>query len=323
MNGVVVVVESRAGVVRDVTFELLSAARTLAEQGAGPVRVYLAGPRPSELAEALRREGVDEIVAVEMPAEHFEARLQSTALEAVINELQPAVVLAGHTVDSMGFAPAVAARLRLGFASDVQELTWSDGHLTVSRGVYGEHFLETLELPSDRAAVVTVRPGLHPAFDRPSAPVPVRVIAAAFEDGVAIARHKGFVEVPAGDVDITGADFLLSIGRGVEDETGVERMADLAQKMGATLSASRPLIDAGWLPAAHQVGQSGRTVRPKVYLAMGISGAVQHQMGMRNAETIIAVNTDPNAPIFGIAHYGAVADLSDVSEALAACFDRG
>ena len=100
-------------------------------------------------------------------------------------------------------------------------------------------------------------------------------------------------------------------------------MADLAQKMGATLSASRPLIDAGWLPAAHQVGQSGRTVRPKVYLAMGISGAVQHQMGMRNAETIIAVNTDPNAPIFGIAHYGAVADLSDVSEALAACFDRG
>ena len=134
------------------------------------------------------------------------------------------------------------------------------------------------------------------------------------------ARHTGWVEVQAGDVDITTADFLLSVGRGIGDKENLEQFQELADAMGATLSSSRPLVDAGWMPNARQVGQSGKTVKPKVYLALGISGAVQHLAGMKTSGTIIAVNTDPEAAIFNVAHYGAVADLFEVAEELEKLF---
>jgi electron transfer flavoprotein alpha subunit len=127
--------------------------------------------------------------------------------------------------------------------------------------------------------------------------------------------------VPTGDVDITKAEFLLSLGRGIEEKDNIERFEELADKFGATLSVSRPLVDAGWVPGARQVGQSGKTVKPKVYLALGISGAVQHLAGMRTAETIIAVNTDPEAPIFGVAHYGAVMDMFELADELEQTLD--
>jgi electron transfer flavoprotein alpha subunit len=129
-------------------------------------------------------------------------------------------------------------------------------------------------------------------------------------------RHRGYVQPAAGDVDITTAEFLLAIGRGVEEQANIAQFTELAETLGATLACSRPLVDAGWMPDARQVGQSGRTVSPKVYLAFGISGAVQHLAGMKSSGTIIAVNTDPEAAIFGVAHYGAVCDLFDVAEAL-------
>src|SRR5229473_2177767 len=130
------------------------------------------------------------------------------------------------------------------------------------------------------------------------------------------ARHLSFVEVPQTDVDITSADFLLSIGRGIGDKENIDRFVRLAAKMGATISVSRPIVDAGWMPSARQVGQSGKTVKPKVYLAFGISGAVQHLAGMKGSGTIIAINTDPEAAIFGVAHYGAVVDLFTVADEL-------
>jgi len=134
---------------------------------------------------------------------------------------------------------------------------------------------------------------------------------------VSRARHREFREAAKGDVDITTADFLLSIGRGVGEQENIAMFEELAEKLGATLAVSRPIVDAGWVSNARQVGQSGKTVKPKVYLAFGISGAVQHLAGMKSSETIIAVNTDPEAAIFDVAHYGAVADLFDVADELA------
>jgi electron transfer flavoprotein alpha subunit len=130
------------------------------------------------------------------------------------------------------------------------------------------------------------------------------------------ARHKEFVAQPRADVDIGEADFLLAIGRGIGDKDNIPTFERLAEKLSATLACSRPLVDAGWMPNSRQVGQSGKTVKPKVYLAMGISGAVQHLAGMKASGTIIAVNTDPEAAIFSTAHYGAVADLFEVAEEL-------
>src|SRR5262249_24402555 len=134
--------------------------------------------------------------------------------------------------------------------------------------------------------------------------------------GAARTEHLEYRDVAADDVDITKAEFLLAIGRGVEDKDNIVRFEELAQMLGATLSASLRLVDAGWMPGARQVGQSGKTVKPRVYLALGISGAVQHLAGIRGAETIIAVNRDPEAPIFGVAHYGAVADLFEIADEL-------
>ena len=148
------------------------------------------------------------------------------------------------------------------------------------------------------------------------APRPRRRTVELALDGVAKTEHLGFQEAESSDVDITKAAFLLSIGRGIEDQDNIPRFEQLADKLGATLSSSRPLVDAGWMPSARQVGQSGKTVKPRVYLALGISGAVQHLAGMRTAETIIAVNTDPEAPIFGVATYGAVVDMFELADKL-------
>ena len=135
------------------------------------------------------------------------------------------------------------------------------------------------------------------------------------DDASGPTEHSGSARPTIGGRHHQG-EFLLSIGRGIEDKDEIARFEQLADRLGATLSASRPLVDAGWMASARQVGQSGKTVKPKVYLALGISGAVQHLAGIRDADTIIAVNTDPEAPIFGVAHYGAVADLYDVADAL-------
>ena len=208
----------------------------------------------------------------------------------------------------------MAARRGLGFASDVISLAWEDGPLA-GRGAYGDKLVAELDFPGRDCTLLMLRPGTFEPVTAGAQSVPTRTVELEL-DGVAATEHVSFEEVQDSDVDITKAPFLVSIGRGVEDKDEIPRFEALAERLGATLSVSRPLVDAGWMPSARQVGQSGKTVKPRVYLALGISGAVQHLAGMRTAETIIAVNTDPEAPIFGVAHYGAVADLFEVVDEL-------
>jgi electron transfer flavoprotein alpha subunit len=313
MSGILVVGELAGPQLRSGSAELIDAAGVLSAQGAGPVAVALIGAGAEEAASAADLAGVEEILVV--PAgERFEPHVAQAALEALIESRRPAVVLAGHTVDSLGFAAAVAACGGHGFATDVTGLSWADRGPIASRGVYGDKLAAELDFPGKETVVLLLREGaFQPAGTGGGATVsrPDLDLAAA-----ARTEHVELREPPAGDVDITEADFLLSIGRGIEDSERVEELAELAEKMGATLSASRPLIDAGWVASARQVGQSGKTVTPKVYLALGISGAVQHLAGMSGAKTIIAVNSDPEAPIFGVAQYGAVADLFEVAAEL-------
>jgi electron transfer flavoprotein alpha subunit len=274
------------------------------------------GPGAAEHAGTLGAEGVDEVLTVDAPTEHFEAHVHAAALETLIEQEQPAVVVLGHTIDSLGFGPAVAARRGLGFASDVTGLAW-DGGPVATRGGYGEKVRVELDFPGKECVLLMLRAGAFPAAQG-SGGAATRAVEVQAEPRT---EHLGFRDVETGDVDITKAEFLLSIGRGIEDKDALPQFEELADKMGATLSVSRPLVDAGWVPNARQVGQSGKTVKPKVYLALGISGAVQHLAGMQTAETIIAVNTDPEAPIFSVAHYGAVADLFDVADELAEQFE--
>jgi electron transfer flavoprotein alpha subunit len=315
MSGILVVAESRRGDLREVSLELVGAALALKQQLGGRLAVAVIGAGAVAHAEALGAAGVDEVLTVATPTESFEAHVHAGAVETLIEQEHPALVLVGHTIDSLGFGPAVAAKLGLGFASDVTELGW-DGAPVATRGGYGGKVEVELDFPDKQTVLLMLRAGAFEPAEG-SGGAPARAVEAAAEPRT---EQLGFREVEAGDVDITKADFLLSVGRGIEDKDALPQFEELAQKMGATLSVSRPLVDAGWVPNARQVGQSGKTVKPRVYLALGISGAVQHLAGMQNADTIIAVNTDPEAPIFRVAHYGAVADLFDVADELAEQF---
>jgi electron transfer flavoprotein alpha subunit len=321
VNGVLVIAEVRQGELRDISLELLTVGAELSQAGAGPLRALVVADEPAGPAEALNVPGVEEVLTVVSPLAEFEAHLQAHVLTEAIAALAPTVVLAGHTVDSMGFAAAVAAELGLGFATDVTLVSLVDGRLGAQRGSYRGRFVATIDFPGREQVLVLVRPGSYEAAAGAGSAT-VRDAGIAVDASLARTEHVVFVEADTGDVDITQADLLLAIGRGVEEQSDIEQMMELADSIGATLVASRPLVDAGWMPASRQVGQSGRTVRPKVYLALGISGAVQHLMGMSKSETIIAVNTNPAAPIFSVADYGAVADLHDVSDALRERFER-
>jgi electron transfer flavoprotein alpha subunit len=310
---VLVVAEHLRGQVRDVTRELIAAGREL-----GPVTVAVIGSDPTALVDAVNVEGVEEIVTVEIPVGEFENDGYQAAVEALIVSRRPRVTLLGFTVNSMGYGPAVAVKLGLGFASDVHGVALEGDAVIATRSFYGSKVSAELEFPGADGMLLLLRPtAWAPAEGQGSGHVTSFEVTTA----ASRARHLELVEATASaDVDITQADFLLSIGRGIGDKENVEMFRQLAEKMGATLSVSRPLVDAGWMPASRQVGQSGKTVKPAVYLAFGISGAVQHLAGMKTSGTIIAVNTDPEAAIFNIAQYGAKADLFDVAEELEKLF---
>ena len=304
-----VVAEHVRGALRPVTLELISAARDLG----GPVAVAVVASDPSAFTEALSVEGVDEILTVQVEQENFENDVTQQAVEALVEERGPRAVLMGFTVDAMGYAPALAVKLGLGFASDVFALREEEDAIVAERSYYGAKVNAEVEFPGHDRVVLLIRPtAWQPAGGTGSA----TVTEVAVPPAASRARHRDWVEVQAGDVDITTADFLLSVGRGVGEKENLEQFEELAGRMGATLSVSRPLVDAGWMPNSRQVGQSGKTVKPKVYLALGISGAVQHLAGMKTSGTIIAVNSDPEAAIFNVAHYGAVADLFEVADEL-------
>jgi electron transfer flavoprotein alpha subunit len=315
MAGILVIAEARRGELREVSFELVGAALSVKGEAGGPVTVAIIDPEASNHAAALGTDGVDEILTVTSPPPGFEPHVAQRAVEALIADTDPDLVIAAHSIDALGFAPALAAANGLGFASDVTALRWEGGPV-IRRGAYGDKLVAEYDFPDKETTVVLLRVGIFEPAAPGSGSVAAREVTIDGLPGAARSEHVDYREVQEGDVDITKAEFLLSIGRGVEDRDNIERFEELAEKLGATLSVSRPLVDAGWMPSSRQVGQSGKTVKPRVYLAMGISGAVQHLAGMRGADTIIAVNTDPEAPIFTVAHYGAVKDMFELADAL-------
>jgi electron transfer flavoprotein alpha subunit len=319
-GGVLVLGEIGDDGLRPSTLELIAAGLELADGGAGRVAVALIGADAPAHVQAVSVAGVEEVILAAPERERFEAHVWEAALGALIEARRPAVVLAGHTADSLGFAPAVAARLRLGFASDVTWVAWEQGGPLARRGAYGERLIAELDFPAKETVLLLLRPGACGADAGAGAGgtgASARISRVELDlDGVARTERIELREAQAGEVDIAKADFLLSIGRGVGGGERIGELERLAERMGATLSGSGPLVEAGLLPRSRKVGQSGRTVTPRVYLALGISGAAPHVAGMSKARTIIAVNSDPGARIFDVAHYGAVADLFEVAAEL-------
>jgi electron transfer flavoprotein alpha subunit len=307
MSSVLAVAEHRRGDLRDVSYELVTAGRALAEDTGGEFHLAVVGGDADGFAEKLNLEGVDAIHTVDH-GEEFDHDVYTQATEAMAGDLDPAYLLLPNSVNGLDYAPAVAESLDLPLVTDAVAIDGEDG-LTVTREMYGSKVETTVEVDADRA-VVTIRDAEWPAAEEPGDAAVEPFDVSIEDDGGATVT--GFEEVGGGDVDISEADVLVSVGRGIEEEDNLDIVFELADALDATLSSSRPIVDNGWLPKNRQVGQSGKVVTPDVYIAIGISGAVQHVAGMKGADTIVAINTDPSAPIFDIADYGIVDDLFEV-----------
>lgn len=312
MTNILGVAEARDGELRPVSYEVAAAAVDLADDLGGDVHLALIGPAAGDLGNELDAPGIDHIHTVDhdAPFSHDAHRQAVGQLAATVD---PAVVITPQSVNGMDFAPAVAIDLDAVLVTDVVGLD-DGGDLTVVREMYGSK-VETTVSVNGEPVVATIRGGEWDPLDG-DGDAEVAAADVSFDESAFGARVTGFEELAAGDVDIADAEVLVSVGRGIEEEENLEIIHELADALGATVSASRPIVDSGWLPKNRQVGQSGKTVTPDLYLAIGISGAVQHVAGMKGADTIVAINDDPDAPIFDIADYGIVDDLFEVVPAL-------
>ena len=320
MPGILVVAEHMDGALRDITGEMIGAATGikdgLKDPLGGPLMVAVIGDADGALAEAANLEGVDEVVAIAAPHGHFDAALYEEAVCALAGERSPGVILVAHSAAGMAYGPAVAARLGSGFASDVFDIKCESSGIIATRGSYGGKVNMELGFAGKGCVTLMLRGATFTAPES-AGDAGVTQMAPDFSALDGQSTHLEYQPEPPADVDIAKAEFILSVGRAVQDDKNVAQFAALAERLGATFGCSRPVADSGWLPKAHQVGQSGTIASNcKLYIALGISGAVQHLAGMKHVETIIAVNTDANAPMFNVAHYGATVDIFELAEAL-------
>ncbi len=308
-----VVAEHWRGTISDATGELLALGRSLADSLGTRLEAVLLGHGMRGLAASLGP--ADTVLYVDHPTLADATGLQaSRALAALAAERAPSVVLVPTTNVSWDLLGLLPARLGSPLVNVCREVRVVDGALVVSSLLYGGKMTVTVA-PGPGPVVLAVLPGAATAVD--GAPAPAVEDVAVDLPGEPPVRLVGYEEPEAGDVDITAQEVLVAVGRGITSEANLEVAEELAEALGGAVCGSRPVIDQGWLPMVRQVGKSGLTVKPRLYVAAGISGAPEHVEGMKDAELIVAVNTDAGAPIFSIAHYGIVDDATDVLEAMA------
>jgi electron transfer flavoprotein alpha subunit len=307
-NNVLVIAEQRDGVLKKVALEMLGIGTKLAGGISGGAEAVLLGSGLGSLPDALAQHGAAKVYIIDDPAlAQYSSEGYSNTLAALISRIEPAVVLVGATAMGKDLAPRLAARLGVGLASDCTTLEISNGRLVATRPIYAGKALAKVKL-SGVPQMATVRPNVLPVPEPiPGKTATIEPVAAAV--GEVRARVVDVVGAGEGEIDVAEANVIVSGGRGVGGPEGFAPIRSLAKTLGAAVGASRAAVDAGWIEHAHQVGQTGKTVTPNLYIACGISGAIQHQAGMKTSKVIVAVNKDPEAPIFKLANYGIVGDL--------------
>jgi electron transfer flavoprotein alpha subunit len=299
MPGVLVFLETKDSKIKKVSREALSAARKL---GAGDVMAF-AGER-------VEVTGVTKLYVANLGA--YLPETYAAALEQVCKDAQPSVVLLGGSSNGRDLAPRLAAKLNAGVASDVDRLEWKDGKLRARRPVYSGKAFATVEI-SSTPSIATTRINAFPAEESGGGAAEVVEVSAASDSKTKVVETK---VSEADELSIVEADIIVSGGRGLKDAPNFSYIRDLAHAIGGAVGASRATVDAGWIDHQHQVGQTGRVVSPNLYIAAGISGAIQHLAGMSSSKHIVAINKDPEAPIFRVADLGIVGDLFQVLPAL-------
>jgi electron transfer flavoprotein alpha subunit len=306
MPGVVVFTEIKDGKLKKASREALSIGRKLAEAAGGDLVAFA---NDAAVAEEAGRYGAKKLYVT---SGDYSTEPYTAALAQVVSDVQPSVVLFAGTSNGRDLAPRLAARLNAGVASDVDRLEWTGGKLRARRPVYSGKAFATVDVTST-PAIATTRPNAFPLEEAGGGAAEVVKVSASADNRVKLVETK----VPeAGELSIAEADIIVSGGRGLKEAQNFSHIRDLAHAIGGAVGASRATVDAGWIDHQHQVGQTGRVVSPNLYIAAGVSGAIQHLAGMSSSKHIVAVNKDPEAPIFRVADLGVVGDLFQILPAL-------
>ena len=319
-NDIFVWVEQFKGQAASASWEAIGTARGLADELGGSVIACVFGGEGVEpLAQEAISYGADRVLLAEDGTlADFRVEPQAALLAKVVGEADGAAVIIGATFRGRDLGPALAVGLDTGCIADCTALELENGNLVATRPIYAGKLLSKCTIPERRPQIVTTRvrafPKPEPDSARSGEVVKVEPVMAEEDIATKVTGFKG----TEGGVSLADAGIIVSGGRGVGGPEGFEPVQELAQTLGAAMGASRAAVDAGWIPYEHQVGQTGKTVSPDLYVAAGISGAIQHQAGMRTSQVIVAINKDPEAPIFKLAHYGIVGDLFKVVPALTA-----
>jgi electron transfer flavoprotein alpha subunit len=315
MSEIYALVEHRHGILRDITFELLSCGRKLATARNTQLAAVLLGVNATSLVEQLKGKAHKVLVADDPVYKDFNAEVYQVTLHGLIKERSPFLTLIGHTAYGYDLCSPLATQLNLPFTTDCLDVKFTGDRLSVVRQMFDGKLNARVILREHPSYIISIRSGCFPP-EESSLDTQVETLGPALRAQPENRAFIEFIEAAAGEVDITKADIVISVGRGIKEQSNIALIEDFAGAIGGVVACSRPIVDAGWLPKERQVGSSGKTVKPKLYIALGISGAFQHIVGMKSADTIIAVNKDPNAPIFNEADYGIVDDLFKVVPAL-------
>jgi electron transfer flavoprotein alpha subunit len=315
MKEIFVIVEHRQGVIRDISFELLMGGAQLADNIDGSVTAVLLGSDVGGFVAKIEGWANKVLVIEDGKLENFNSEAYQKILVPLIQEYKPYLTLIAQSGFGTDLAPSLAVALDYPLTTDCYYLEMEEGSLVACRQMYGGKVNARIRFGDAPNILCTIRAGSFPPEGGGLSAEVVKVDCPLKED-IAYRKFIEYVEAVAGDVDITQADIVVGVGRGIKEKENIPIVQELADAIGGVVACSRPIVDAGWFAKDRQVGSSGKTIKPKLYIAVGISGAFQHTAGMKGAETIVAINKDCNAPIFGIADYGIVGDLMKVVPAL-------
>jgi electron transfer flavoprotein alpha subunit len=317
MSGVLVVMEQGQGKLHKMSWETLAAGQQMAKAVGQPLFVAVAGKGVGALAAEIAGKAAAKVHAVEHDLlEHYTADGYTAAFEQLIAQHRPALVLFPHTYQVRDFAPKLATRMGQVLVSDVVKVSMEGGVPVLVRQLFQGKMNTDVRPAGGGPHFVSIQAGAYRADQLEAGTAPVETFAPALEGGMIRQKPEPPFRESARAVDLTAAELIVSVGRGIKESENLPLVEALAAALGAEVAASRPICDNGWLPMERQVGSSGQTVSPKVYFAVGISGAIQHVVGMKGAKCIVAINKDANAPIFELADYGVVGDLFEVVPAL-------
>jgi electron transfer flavoprotein alpha subunit len=318
---ILVIAEQRDGKLNRATWETIVGAQQLAAGTGGPITVLVPGTNASSVANELAAAQVQDVVTVESAAlEPYTPDGFTAALQDAIGQLSPAHVLLPHTYQTRDFAPKLAARMDRALLTDVTGIKDAGGQLAFVRPMFQGKLTADVAPQGPAPHFVTFQIGAYRVDQavKGAAAAPVRALTVNVDASAIREKPEAPFQQAKQAVDLSQAERIVSVGRGIKEQTNIAIAQQLADALGAEIAASRPICDAGWLPMERQVGSSGQTVAPKLYVALGISGAIQHLVGMKGSNTVVAINKDADAPIFEIADYGIVGDLFEIVPAIIA-----